>query len=425
MDNKKQQSESDKSKDSEGVRCGGGAPRPDAGDRPQPPDSMGSLVTPHAEITGREEGNCFDWSWLASGVDSLDLGGYVTWGDDWDSLLGEMEQGKSLAALVGKRRFLRDTCCGPCLIHARGKAPMYAFHLEVKGFHLFATRAEKPSNHPNVYVSVNSKTLWGRGVRGSVSIVSSFINELGGSVDRFQPSRVDLCSDYHIPGGLDLDLLRGLGVPGNILTTDVMLGSKLETFYIGSPKASIRARVYDKAKEVVKHCKTWFKGVWGIDKTEDVWRVEFQLRRAALKAYGVDTVDRLLECLGGIWADLSANWYSVRLHDDSNTSRRSIHPWWQGVEGCADKFGDVVEVKRTFRRSGNADAEYYGVRAANLLPGFAVCLGILDRYEAVNELADFILSRWTEEEFDEAFKVRVVEQNHESDSEGGEDDIPF
>ncbi|MBU5639103.1 replication initiation factor domain-containing protein, partial [Geomonas sp. Red69] len=63
----------------------------------------------------------------------------------------------------------------------------------------------------------------------------------------------------------------------------------LETCYFGSPAAPIRIRIYNKGKEVLKKGeKLWFADMWGTDDLEDIWRVEFQLRRAALKQFKVN-----------------------------------------------------------------------------------------------------------------------------------------
>jgi hypothetical protein len=361
-------------------------------------------------------------------VDTLDLAGYVDWGGAWSTLKKKLDDGKWRAQQCDKPVVLQDSSCGPCLILPGGKPPMYRYHLQTLLHHVYVGISSKgePGKTPNVYVSILSRTLWERGVSKAVALVKQLIeSDLGGSVVALVPSRVDLCADFLMPGGLPLGLLRDFGVPEDIMTCDIMQGAEMETYYIGSPGASIRARVYNKSKEVVKHFKEWFKEIWKVDSLENVFRVEFQLRRQAVKAYGVNSVDELLKGLGGMWVDLSTRWYCLRLHDDSNTSRRSFHPFWLLVQACAEKFGPVVEMRRVLKPSGKADPEFFIVRGATQLLGFAAASGLPDLYEACSEFVDAIRLRWTPEDFFEAYTVKSVENGVQPAPEEGDDEIPF
>ena len=398
-----------------------GAP---AGGPADGPASMGSPVTPHAGITEVE-----DWRFLACGIDTLDLGVYVKWGDNWQSLRDELGKGKERARVSNRPVFFRDTCAGTTMICPTGKPPMYRYHLHAKDFHLYLAIASEAENTPNVYVSFLSKSIWRSGVRRLVELIKQLISEFGGDLRSIKPSRVDLCADFLIPGGVTLEMLREYGVPADVMTCDIMKGASLETYYIGSPSASIRARVYDKAKECLEHHKEFFKDIWEVDQLGDVWRVEFQLRREALKSYGLDSIESLLAAQGSLWADLTGNWYSLRLQDDSNTSRRTVHPFWQAVQACAERFGPVGEITRQLAPSGNATADYYTSRAANLLVGYAACVGLADLTEAMESFTAAIGNRWDSDDFFDAYAAKVVNLNDRQLSpvqeEEYDDDIPF
>jgi hypothetical protein len=130
-----------------------------------------------------------------------------------------------------------------------------------------------------------------------------------------------------------------------------------------------------------------------------------------------------------MWRDLTGNWYSLRLKDDSNTSRRSFHPLWLAVQECAEKFGPLVDMKRELAPGGNAMADYYSSRAANLLPGYAACVGLPDFTEALDSFASAIAGRWDVDCFFEAYTAKVVKlavEPVQPDEQKGEDDeIPF
>ena len=304
-------------KDDDASAADAGAQRPEASTGGEAAESMGVYVTPHARITKQEK----EYGFLSCGIDTLDLSGYVNWGNDWPDLMDDLSSGKDKALKCNGTALFRDTCCGPLLITSTGKPPMFRFHLEAKYFHLYLGISSKPAGStPNLYVSFKSRAIWDIGVRGLADLFRKMIYEMGGESCGLKPSRADLCADFLVPGGLSLSMLRKYSVPEDLLTCDIMQGANLETFYVGSPHAAIRARIYDKAKESIKHHKEWFRNIWKVEKLEDIWRVEFQLRREALKAYGLDTIDALLATLGGMWRDLSVNWFSLRLKDDSNTS---------------------------------------------------------------------------------------------------------
>jgi hypothetical protein len=104
-----------------------------------------------------------------------------------------------------------------------------------------------------------------------------------------------------------------------------------------------------------------------------------------------------------------------------------VHPFWEGVHACAEKFGPVVEIKRNLAPSGNATADFYSSRIANLLVGYAACMGLPDLSEAVESLSAAIVGRWDPEDFFEAYTAKVVNLDApgEDQGEGEEDGIPF
>lgn len=147
-------------------------------------------------------------------------------------------------------------------------------------------------------------------------------------------------------------------------------------------------RLYDKSTEVVKDGKKlWFWKLWDIEPCPDIWRVEFQLRRAALKQYGIDCLPDLYEKVGGIWKDLTERWFSLRLPDNESTERRTVHAFWEAVQACAVGFGPATELKRNLGGSGEVSIEWYLSHIDGCLTSVAARLGVENREEALRELA--------------------------------------
>lgn len=130
------------------------------------------------------------------------------------------------------------------------------------------------------------------GVVDAVEQVILDLASIGGSVYRVVPSRLDLCADYQL----------------------------------SAPGAPVRLRIYDKSKEIKKSGKLWFGEFWGTEEPMNVWRIEYQLRRAPLKQFGINSIDDLTEKIGGLWSYLSENWFSLRLQDNEQQNRRSLLP---------------------------------------------------------------------------------------------------
>ena len=71
--------------------------------------------------------------------------------------------------------------------------------------------------------------------------------------------------------------------------------------------------------------------LWGMD--ADVWRIEWQVRKAILKQHDINTLDDLKDQQGDLLRYLSTDHDTLRLPtDDSNSSRWPLHPLWQDLQ---------------------------------------------------------------------------------------------
>lgn len=347
------------------------------------------------------------------GIDSLDLGLYVVWDyQRWDELQPEMEARK-LRALgeSGPMLWLPESSQGPVTIWGSGKGTSgYRYHVQTAEMHLFIQCRRDPKSSPNVYVSINARTIWTYGVTGAVGRLLALMRDLGPvRVDRIQPSRVDMAVDVLAPAGFSFDHLRSALVAKSRKLHPWIDGDVLETFYVGEGKSPIQLRVYQKGLEIVKKDKLWFLPLWGLDKPDGVWRVEFQLRRNMLKAYGIDSVEELQAKAGGLWRMLAEEWASFRLHNDTNTTRRSVEPWWAVVQGCAPAFGDVVDVERRKLVDVVGSVDRIVSSVSGYLKSFAARVGARDVDVALMDLMHRVkLHLESRGDFAQAVAVRAV-----------------
>jgi hypothetical protein len=265
------------------------------------PTSMAESVTRHALIPEVQESR-----FLLCGIDTLDLGLYVTWGRNWDDRLRLLDSRKRDAQK--EDGVLSEMPSGRTFIFKPGgKGNNYRFHLEFPSYHLFIGKAAVAGRSPNVFVSLNAETIWFQQIETALNDIAADLKSIGGGViSRVQPSRCDLAADFKVPGGFSFEFLKSHKVSRSRKSNPYLNGDTLETFYLGAKSGDVQLRLYDKRTEVLQQGeKLWFWGLWGVEPGAEVWRVEFQLRRAVLKQYGVDTLPDLFGKMGGIWKDLT------------------------------------------------------------------------------------------------------------------------
>lgn len=404
----------------------GGGDGVSGGSRREPsPSSSGSMgvpVTPHALITNEGPD---EWRLLLAGFDTLDLGLYVAWEDQaWIGIIKNLNHHKGLAT-YSRPSLWKDTEAGPCLVMPGGKGANYKWHIQFPDMHIFIAPFDKPKNLPNVYVSPNAKSLWTRGVDQVVDSITNLIAELGGEVAMVQVSRVDLAADYDLGAGLSLDFLRSHCVSRTRSTQHYEENGQLETFYLGRKKSPIQARFYDKLKLVDKRIESsFFRPIWG--PTQNVWRVEFQVRRATLRQFDINSIDDLKAKAGGLWTHLTEQWLSLRIPDNTNTKRRTLDPWWGDVQRLAELFGPSCVLCRTSIDIPKVDAAWYIARIAGCLPSIAARLGISDFEQMLRRVIAEVRLKLAEKHWDEEYcRQRIrMQQLTDIDIDGGLD-VPF
>ena len=374
--------------------------------------SMAVSVTRHATNPHIET-----FQFLLCGIDSLDLGLYVVWGSDWKRRLGTFDKKKQQARKKGG--LLIGLPSGrSCIFRPNGKGENYRFHLQFEAYNLFIGIAARPGSSPNVYLSIDAKTLWFNGIETALSWIAEDLRSIGGgSINFVQVSRVDLCSDFWVPGGLSYEFLLSHKVTHNRKGQLFLDDHDVETYYAGNKKTPILLRMYNKGVEVKQKggSKLWFLDLWQRESPEDVWRIEFEVKRRGLKEFGIHTLDDLKEKQAGLWVHLTSKWFSLRCPDNEKTERKTIHPFWCAVRECFQQNGPDSEVKRAYRPSGTASPEWYLSHMDGCLSSFAAHLGITNRDEALQELQRRLARRNNAKDFETAAIKKAIQRGTLSD----------
>jgi len=335
---------------------------------------MALSVTRHAlnpEIT--------EWKIINCGIDTLDVGLYVEWDDDWEERLDLYDGRKALAS--GTDGIPIEI--PPVRMHLflpSGKAPNYRYHLQFPEYHLYIGISQTPKNNtPNAYASFNSEAIWSMGIIEVVKCLWLDLHAMGGEFKNLKPSRCDLCVDLHIPGGLSREFIESFKISRSRKTNDFMDSGKLETFYVGAKSAPIILRIYNKGVEIkTKATEQRWLNIWGVEDSTDMWRFEFEVKRTALKQFNINTFLDLENAIADLWRYLTEEWFSLRYHDNEKSERRTVHPMWLDVQNCGEQFGSRSGIKRTYPNTYKRSLNFYSIRIAGLATSIAA---LEDKYD--------------------------------------------
>lgn len=364
--------------------------------------TQGVSLPPSASATQPSAGIAY----LGHGADKLHLGLRVDWAEAWRSLgtylMAKKVLAQNTAGVPGNWQG-----AGPFLVLPKGLGRRHSLHLKHEVGDVFISNTPAPSTFPNVMCWVDNRVLLKLGVVGATAAVKNMVSALGGCITDVLPSRVDLFADFHVPGGFTFDFLQSRRVGRKQKVRPVLDGDALETFGLGDAGANITARIYDKAKELLRHSEQqWTREIWKDRPASDVWRVEFQLLRPALHDWGIESVEDIVAKAGALWSYLTGKWLTFRAHDNTHKSRRSIEPWWAAVQGVAQRFGPGLTMRRRIKGASVPSKDAYVRLIAGCLPGYAARLGRDDLHSAVNALVRDLLTFYTQAHFHSKYTAK-------------------
>ncbi|MCW2790687.1 MAG: hypothetical protein JWP56_2990 [Aeromicrobium sp.] len=315
---------------------------------------------------------------LASGLDALYLSGTA---ELRASLVSLLEARRESAAVQGNVQV--PLGAGPeGLTVGWGPWGQYRFRLEHPNALIGLTQS---TNLPPVRMQPRAEFLHAVGPEGVVEWCNEFAADVLASPVIWQVSRVDLFADVQGWNILATDRRRFAARANSRRTYED--GDELTGLQWGAGK-SVLARIYDKTVEVQKDGKDWWPSVWGslYDPSQHVIRTEFQVKRDALREFGLHSPEQILDARPTLWKYLTENWLSLREPSgDSNLSRRSVDPDWLVIQTAllnADGIGKELV------RSGSLAGDLR--RLIPALVGYATRFGALAGAVTMDDLLDVL-----------------------------------
>jgi len=183
-------------------------------------------------------------------------------------------------------------------------------------------------SNPSFFVTFRSIALWHSGAQGLHERFMAWAASVGlHSYQHERLSRVDFTFDYHLPV---IDFDEDSFVSSFAKDNQHRKNGKVQTFRLG--EGDLVLRVYNKCDEIRESsAKTWFYDLWGME--DDVWRIEWQVRKKWIRIFGIMTFNDLKERQGDLLRVLVNDHTTLRIKtEDSNRSRWPLHSLWQDLQ---------------------------------------------------------------------------------------------
>jgi len=213
---------------------------------------------------------------------------------------------------------------------------------------------------PLAHVQVMSELLTEYGVEHSVSDLTNIINGFGIITESPAVSRLDLCVDFVT----DYPLAEITDIDWVTRAKDMDRYTVQRTFsgWVIGIGDNIVARLYNKTLEMKKKPRPYLEKIhleWGWDGISDVWRLEFQFRREALRALGIISFSSLNDSLAGIWQYVTNEWLRLTIpsETDKTQSRWATACVWEVLQQA--KWSGDKEVSRVSVEKGRPPNDRY------------------------------------------------------------------
>lgn len=304
---------------------------------------------------------------LASGIDTLHL---FTTTPIWPRQVTALEAAKALAVQTVKNGTLpTETIAGHTLTverHGARTAPLLldSEHMAVR------VNPSAAQNLPSVGVELRALYLWQRGAeeaaRQAQAVADALTRPPLPGDELLRVSRIDLAVDFQ-------GWLPTLEDEARFVTraADRAMHKQRRAFTgFMFGRGVLAARLYDKTREIKRSDKGWFRQIWarspGYDPRAPVWRLEFQVKREALRAMkaradvgepvAIDTWPDSLAHARALWRLMASRWLALRLPRTRETRQR-LTPEWEALHalGFADGpwAGTDADLYREARLAGS------------------------------------------------------------------------
>lgn len=236
----------------------------------------------------------------------------------------------------------------------------YSYKLECEDFHICFMN-KKIENSAPIYVRFISSFLWQYNYKRAYELFKKwFLDTFQIKILDTKISRLDICCDIDEISFKADDNKRIVtrARKKEIMNVDSenYEGKIFSGFTIakGSP---LMCRIYNKTLEIKKSNKIWFEDIWKQYNWngENVWRIEFQVRRKILKEFKIEKIEDIENKIEPLWAYYTQNWCTLRKpKKDINMSRWEIDKRWKKIQKISLNY-DIEPLSREKIKRGDEE----------------------------------------------------------------------
>lgn len=326
---------------------------------------------------------------LRTGVDSLYL-----------SFKGSLSESMSarLTKLKGLAQSSRDSEVSLAQVRLQGQlfstqgngSHPYSFVL-VGDHHRISVAKLGAKLLPLAYARISSEQLTALGPTICIFDLEEIIQELGDREGSPNVSRVDLCADFITDYPLESVSEREFVTKARSFSRHTV-ARRFSGFSFGAG-SPFSARLYNKTLEIKSKKRPrsdleelWFASGW--DGNQEVWRLEFQLRREALRGFDITSDAELLDNLSSLWAYATSQWLrrTEPSETDLTSSRWLTTRWWETLQSAF--WGDfgTQPLTRSHVESGHAPSdEFLFINGLSTLTSYSAKFNVLSPEEAARD----------------------------------------
>lgn len=323
--------------------------------------SPGGRVTispPSKQSSGKDTGVQI----LCANVDTLHLSLNIVWKEtDFFERLADIKQAAETEGREKAALFVSPSKEKEFLFNVKGHgAKGYEWILDNSEYLLNIGNWYEPKSRPSVMVYIKSETLWLQGPKQAVKNILAFISEQKGIIRDVKLSRVDLCMDTLFPENLWEKNIFDYRVTQSTYGAMHFYHTHLTGITFG--KGVLSARLYDKFIEIKQSSqKTWMFEIWGYDqppKGKKIIRIEFQVRREAIKQLGLDKYSDLFRLQKNLWKYCTGVWLKFQDNPGRKSHQRKTFPWWIEVQNGLSDSSSAYPLIRCQAMSQNQEQLY-------------------------------------------------------------------
>lgn len=267
----------------------------------------------------------------------------------------------------------------------------YSYRLECEDFYIYFMKKDIKNNSP-IFVKFLSQILWKYGVDNAYKKFIDWFQTFECEVRGTRISRLDICFDTDeidfVPQDKEKFVTRAKKVDLQFPDSEHYIGKQFAGFVIGRGSA-LSCRIYNKSLEIISSSKMWFQEIWkeyNWDENNDVWRVEFQIRREVLKELNAFSVENTFFKLQEIWAYLTQKWLLMKKRINKNVSRDKLIEKWEIVQKGSCNYKPTPEIRKSIK-NGNLEKLY--MQCSGIMVSIAALVGTEKMSDTYLRLAEF------------------------------------